>query len=62
MAIIVDGLIYFLVVGVLIYFFTIKNIWGMGANVSNKKQAFYLSVMSSLIATTIFMILKHVIF
>ncbi|MFW6308909.1 MAG: hypothetical protein ACOC1S_02725 [bacterium] len=52
-----EGLIYFLVVGSLLYLIETRNIFGMGNKRETKKEALYISFLSSLFATIVYLFL-----
>ena len=59
MVLIIQGIIFFIVFAVIQYIFKSKNILGSGRNYSTKKEVLISSILTSFIATAIYLVLVY---
>lgn len=58
----IQGLVYFLVAGILWYLFQTTHIWKLGTQTDSKKKAVISSLVFAAVATAIFMVLNLLLF
>ncbi|ACB86007.1 hypothetical protein [Natranaerobius thermophilus] len=61
MGIFFQGIIFFVFFLIAWYILKIKNIWGLGVNVESKKEAFFDSLLTAVVAAAIFVALNLLI-